>query len=70
MGAIDLDDATLATAVERAALVGMPAERWITLLIEAAASPLPEDGMDDMGFPSPVLRNGPNKQTHKSPQGV
>lgn len=70
MAAITLDDATLATAAERAALLGMSTERWVTLLVEAAATPWPEDGMDDMGFPSPVLRDEPNKQTHKSPQGV
>lgn len=53
MRTINLTDTAYDTALTHAALAGVSVGCWIELLIWAHDAPLPDDGMDDMGFPSP-----------------
>jgi hypothetical protein len=52
---ITLADPVMQIARRHATAAGLTIDQWITVLIHAADAPWPDEGMDDMGFPSPRI---------------
>lgn len=52
---ISITPTAMEIAARHATVAGMSVDRWVDLLIQSQDVPWPDEGMDDMGFPSPRI---------------